>query len=385
MTQPISNRVYRQFYSALGFDENPFAYTNADQEERLLDYFVPPPYFPAVFGDPDRPQSFVVFAPRGGGKSAQRRKMESSCADNNVLAITYDRFEFPGIQRASDVTLAHHLRILLRYSLMGLLVTLNANPDLKEKLNKHERQTIIKLAAEYLDAINEFTVQNTLDSLKSLQDKAKQFWNDWLPAIGPAFKALFKKLLDVDLGSLAEYKDPAFSKGESLKSQLGLMVELAKKIGYKSIYFLIDRVDESELTGNDAIASFRMLEPLLRDLELLETRGVGFKFFLWDRLEPPYQEIARTDRIRQETLEWDNHMLRSLWQKRLRAFSLQKVGGLEEIGESTKPFSPDELALIFANRSPRDMIRIGSQIMVEQQEINLNGMCQAFETTGCGV
>ncbi len=46
------------FAASLGFEENPFQYTNANLEERLPDYFVPPPYFASVLGDPSKPETF---------------------------------------------------------------------------------------------------------------------------------------------------------------------------------------------------------------------------------------------------------------------------------------------------------------------------------------
>lgn len=52
----------------LGFAEDPFAKSNADEESNLESYFVPPPFFDAVFGNYHDPRSVIVFAPRGGGK-----------------------------------------------------------------------------------------------------------------------------------------------------------------------------------------------------------------------------------------------------------------------------------------------------------------------------
>src|SRR5208337_605365 len=83
----------RVFLSHLGFNDNPFQFTNADEEDHLQAYFIPPPYFNSVWGDPEAPQPHVVFAPRGGGKSAQRRMIEFKASEQNVFAITYDRFE----------------------------------------------------------------------------------------------------------------------------------------------------------------------------------------------------------------------------------------------------------------------------------------------------
>jgi hypothetical protein len=363
-------RTYRQFFSSLGFDENPFAHTNADEEERLQDYFIPPPYFPSVFGDPEHPKSFVVFAPRGGGKSAQRRMIEEQAADSQVLAITYDRFEFPDLKSAADITLAHHLRSVIRCILMGLLVTLHAEPALNENLNAYDKSTLVKLASEYLRGVTEQQLQQALDSLKSIKDKVRDFWNEWLPVLGVGIETLAKTLLKVDIQATEFSATEASAKSTQQKYQISLLVSIAKKLGFKSIYVLIDRVDESDLTGNDQHASFKLVAPLLRDLELLELKGIAFKFFLWDHLEPGYAEIARTDRIAQETLDWDDEMLKQMWRKRLRAFSNGRVQGLNEIATAIPPFHVDDLALIFSNHSPRDMIRIGDQIMAEQQEIN---------------
>jgi hypothetical protein len=124
----VSRREFLQYYSGLGFEDNPFAQTNADEEDRLPEYFVSPPYFESVFGNPLKPKSFIVFAPRGGGKSAQRRMIELRSSENNILSITYDNFDFADVNKASDVKIHHHLKRIIRFILTGLLVNLRPNP-----------------------------------------------------------------------------------------------------------------------------------------------------------------------------------------------------------------------------------------------------------------
>lgn len=85
----------RDFLAKLGFIENPFQSTNADEEEHLQTYFVPPPYFHSVWGDPDIPSSQVIFAPRGGGKSAQRRMIEYNAISADVFVSGGDRRDVP--------------------------------------------------------------------------------------------------------------------------------------------------------------------------------------------------------------------------------------------------------------------------------------------------
>ena len=54
-------------HESLGFQNHPFAKTNADEEESLHEYFVPPPFFDAIIGDANSPSSAIVLAPRGAG------------------------------------------------------------------------------------------------------------------------------------------------------------------------------------------------------------------------------------------------------------------------------------------------------------------------------
>ena len=81
-------------YETLGFLNHPFSKTNADEEPNLQNYFVPPPYFDAVVGDSSDPSAAVILAPRGAGKTALRRMVESQSIKSRFLAVTYDRFEF---------------------------------------------------------------------------------------------------------------------------------------------------------------------------------------------------------------------------------------------------------------------------------------------------
>lgn len=56
------------YLDKFGFQADPFQSTNAADEPEISNYFVPPPYFKAVVGDPSQPKSQVILAPRGGRK-----------------------------------------------------------------------------------------------------------------------------------------------------------------------------------------------------------------------------------------------------------------------------------------------------------------------------
>ena len=105
-------------FNKLGFKENPFAYTDADKEQLITEYFVPPPYFEAIQGDYNSPSSSVVLAPRGSGKTAQRKMIEEWSKDKPVLSVTVDRFEFGSNQTIDDVSLPYHLKNIITNTLL---------------------------------------------------------------------------------------------------------------------------------------------------------------------------------------------------------------------------------------------------------------------------
>ncbi len=355
-----------EFVQSLGFSEDPFAHTNADNESRLQEYFVKPPYFEEVFGDPDNPQSFFVFAPRGGGKSAQRIMIEKKCAESNVLSLTYDDFDLFPIRNAKEAKLEHHIRRILRIGFVGLLVSLDDEPAKVELLSKEEKSLLAKRIELHVENLSFPEFEATLKSLRSITDKIGRFFDKYRPYIGTAANAITQRILDTN--ALLPYAGSARLEEFNSKYELELLGQYARKIGYKSVYVLVDKVDESELTGNSAIRSFELLEPMVRSLHILETDGIAFKFFLWDAIEPRFAEVARPDRIRYRKLKWDNGTLKTLLQKRLMAFSNRTVRKLDSVADSIRPYDLDELAVLFANRSPRDLIRVCQKIVAEQQQ-----------------
>jgi hypothetical protein len=83
---------YANLLHNLGFQIDPFAKTNADEEDHLKSYFIEPPFFKAVYGDLASPKSALVFAPRGGGKTALKRMLELSSQTDPFLCINIQPF-----------------------------------------------------------------------------------------------------------------------------------------------------------------------------------------------------------------------------------------------------------------------------------------------------
>ena len=357
------------FFNNLGFDSNPFQYTNADDEERLEEYFIPPPYFNSVWGNPEKAKSATIFAPRGGGKTAQRRMIEfKSQSEKNVLCVTYSIFDFK--KQAKEIVLDDHLNKIIPIIMIGILTKLNDEPEIVVNLDKDDKKYLKKLIDTHLGTMSEYEFKNSIDALSSYSDKAKRIWNDHLSSINVAINLILNKL-GTSAVEIRKFEE-TLKFDETLRYQLEIIRQIVTKIGYKSIYILIDKVDESENTGNDASNASKLIEPLLKDLNILEMKGYGFKFFLWDNLLRYYEIFGRKDRIEYYSLDWNNSELKTMLSKRLETFSNGKISELSSVVDQYSIIDINDLILLFAQKSPRNVIRILQDITSEQREIDIN-------------
>lgn len=355
----------------LGFESNPFQYTDAEREKLLPEYFVPPPYFDSVWGDPITPMPTVVLAPRGSGKTAQKKMIEIHALSSQiVLPISYNRFEFTELKTLDDVALDYHISNICRLVTAAILSFLEEKEEQRNQLSKWQRIRLASLTEFYLSDLSSDYLRNIAEAVQPLSAKARIIWNAYLAEPAAKLFATFASgwgwmPIEPDFKLIGKSTKSVLA---PLKSHLEMLADLAKTIGFVSIYVLIDKVDETELTGNDSEQTFKLLTPILKDLDFLSLRGYGFKFFLWDALLPYYIKSARPDRVAQYHLEWTRPQLHTMLQNRLQAHSkgrLQKLSSVsEDIGSSL-----DELVVAFSQRSPRNVIRICEKILSEQLRI----------------
>jgi hypothetical protein len=359
------------FYENLGFENHPFAKTNADEEPHLEKYFVPPPFFDAVLGDPKTPNASVVLAPRGGGKTALRRMVEDLGRDKKILAVTYDRFEFTSQDNFETIGLQYHLRNIIIRILISYLSYLSEYPDVLKNLDKQKKKALSLFIHSYIGDMTGNSLQELLNNLKSLPEKFRDFWNQHVGVLESVINFLLKQY-GLETLDLPDIKQEEKKLSSTYKYQLELLREFVNPLGFQSIYVLIDKVDETEQTGNNPSATYQLIGPMIRDLDLLGLQGYGFKFFLWDKVEPYYKENARPDRVHQYQLSWKRESLQAVLSARLSAFSNGKISSFESIMEEKPQFNIDALISVLANGSPRNLIRLCEKILAVQAEANPN-------------
>jgi hypothetical protein len=373
------------FLARFGFIADPFESTNAETEPYLDRYFVPPPYFVGVMGDPSTPVSHVVLAPRGGGKTAQRRMIEDySASSGDFLCVTYDSFDqSPGFN-PKTVDLAYHLNQICRLLLLGILSHLDEHPEVSDRLSAHQK-AVLKFGAErFLGSLSIQEFETALRSVKNLGDKASDVWRKYGGPIAVAIQALLAR------AGLNDVKVPTelaseIRRDETLRYQFEALIGIAQSMGFRSTYVLVDKVDEIPSTASDAEATFDLIRPLATDLPTLETPGCGFKFFLWDHIGTMYREGGgRPDRVQILELDWSTTQLQEMLEQRLLAYSDGQVSHLTQM-MCDPTLNLDLLVAYLAQGSPRDMIRVTKSIINEETRVSTESLCLSENSVWAGI
>ncbi|MGU3360336.1 P-loop ATPase, Sll1717 family [Methylobacterium sp. M6A4_1b] len=368
-----------EFLASFGFSEDPFASTNAANEPLIDRYFVDPPFFPAVVGDPASPKSNVVFAPRGGGKTAQKIMIEKrSLESNQFLCVTYDRFPTENIKQPKEASAEYHLENITRVLLLAVLIEVEDRGYLPEGFDEVDRRVIVGLSKNLLGNISAEKFKESISSIKSIGDKAGDLFRKYGGVVVGLLNVVTAKF---GYGKFDAAVNSTKRMDETIRFQFEALLPIVQKFGFKSTYILVDRVDELSITASDAQKTFEFLEPLLIDLPLLETPGVAFKFFLWDQMKEAYLEAGgRPDRLIEYVLDWSVEDLETVLSKRLTTYSGGAIRRFDQILTGDAGYDVHRLISYFAHGSPRDMVRICKKIVDEHTRTGRYGPRIDFKT-----
>ena len=152
---------------------------------------------------------------------------------------------------------------------------------------------------------------------------------------------------------------------DELINDLYAVSAVTEQLQFDGWYILIDKVDEDEHTDSGAEKATKLVTPLIKNLRILEIPRLGFKFFLWDQVRPLLvEEKVRLDKIRNWTMSWSRDELRQMINRRLAAYSNNRVLSLDAI-------SSEDLSNIYdtiidhAMFSPREIVHILDSIFRE--------------------
>ncbi|MCP4349888.1 MAG: toll/interleukin-1 receptor domain-containing protein [Desulfobacterales bacterium] len=298
-----------QWLEDAGFKRNPFVKKDADNDPYLKEYFVEPLGFEEVLGN----NSVVLYAPKGGGKTACRIMAEHTCKtgyglNDKVLCVSYNNIQevFEQIKHNQDsVTVAVYVKNILK----------NAVPKLFEKLMVCPEQK-----------------QKELEQLRLIMDDDI---NDFSPV-------------------------------QVMKS----FADMIKTAGFDSLFILVNNTDNLCLTFNGTYSYKEAFEHfIVENLKLTDKYDIFFKFFLPSDiyiLLNHSEFFFKIKKLKAVYIEWPEEKLREILRLRLKA-ATQKARGspitsLDEL--SRTGFLRIDDVLLKYSKTPRELIKLGENILM---------------------
>ena len=380
-----------QLWLVWGLSGNPFAETVADRQAELEAVYIEPPYFRELLGAAGRPAPALVFGYRGEGKTALRKMIRFTLDQERVgrgsFVVDHTDFSEWSYDSAGESTLERHLARLIERATDQFLTIAAADFEVARLLGQDKRrQTLELLALQYLAGRGYHDVERRLVAAYELADRdqprtrradlSRRAYGvtSWLRQMQAVQQAgLGSDVMAVKLLYAAAALVAPLPASEQAPDSAGLhlwraLVNLIRACGFESVYVLVDGLDEAERFSVDYAAVTQLVRPLLTSLRFLEMPGVAVKLFVPMQVRDLIGPL-RTDRITTKVIAWTREGLERFTAKRLRAFSGDRIGNFGRIVASEEYHYFEETLYYYAAGSPRNLIRIISEIVAELCEL----------------
>jgi hypothetical protein len=339
--------------ATLGFRYHPFAFFEAEKmrPEILEETFVAHPGFDDHIKDLH--SSAVLLAPRGGGKTAGRLRLEVylnqlqqqafagwPLEDGSVFAplvVVYKNFE-KIVEHPSDVDLHKHTKPLLSSVAEAVYNLITTYPERFEDLNRLARDWWWAFLAMYLEG-------------ESLTYRMRE---------GPLAEDWSR-----------ETERPAlFHPNSTLQSILEGVQKRLAGLNLTTLFILVDEVD-GYIETQPLAKMEALVAPLLNSLPLLSLSGTVWKFFLPDTLEKMalHSTGYETARLNLVTIRWNESSLRKLLSLRLAWASngrIQDIAQLCDQEMSNVDIEQELVELAFRHSRlgpPRALLELGQYLL----------------------
>lgn len=361
--------LINRFLRLHNFTEHPFTKVAGEKEELLELYFVEPRYFSEALGDANHPKSYVIFGPRGGGKSAIRSMIEVYCNNEKfeddiggkVLSITYDDFTALRLGQLNTITLTDHVNEILKRGVAKLSLSLVERGLVGEDLPVESRGLLRWYIDEYMTDLSRLELDSILRAIESKSEKIRGLIANVMEIYNTLISVLNLEKIDPSKPTeIPKSRRDAISSIHVMET----FTRLAEDVGFKAVYILVDKIDETDYTGGQSNKAARLVHPLLTNIRLLEISRGAFKFFLWENVRSHFGEELRTDRIKMKPTEWTDSDLERMFLGRIGAYSLKRAT-IETLFKDEIKDEVINMLVKLSFRSPRDLNRLMESIFAE--------------------
>lgn len=381
-------------FNNLGFSGNPFSKRSSEQElDFISEIFYEPNYYSTLVSDLASGDTRFVIGQRGHGKSSIVNKLfEDLELMNNILVVKIDRYDSIPLKN-NEIDL---LLIIIRKLVTKLSLKLLVEPKLVKRLNKYEKERLSFLISMFFKSISDAEFQDVVDKIQKF--KAKNFLirlfnrfginilNQLASSAVNVTSNLVRQSIGIEgisndnlyreyFGNIEEFKiskqdiNSTDCTKDELKNLLDHLFGILSKLGTKKTVILFDKIDEFQQLNQEVSTIANFTSEILSDNELLLNDSFSVGFSLWSELKSELSGTVRFDKFGTIDVRWTNKDMIPLINKRLKYFS--KANQIN-FGHIIRNDFDQEEVIKLANKSPRDLISLLSEIYQEQSNRNIS-------------
>jgi hypothetical protein len=380
-----------QLVETLQLKGNPFEHYVAETEPNISEYAVKPPYFEAIGARANNRSSYILFGDRGAGKSATRltvfKELWSRKSRGDRVPLAANMTDFSSVlvgkklHGLSEVALVKEAAFVVIESLLTWLSVLEEE-DRKVfvgGMNDDEKALSYRMLRDYYlvrpDAKRARSARDAMVLLNQALLARNKLWMEqrWEAVTG--IVATIANILvkrELGEGGITEDAKALVAKEQVAEIDailvLHQLVDFVRIFDFSGVVILIDKVDETEATGNSADQTAALIYPLLARVQLLEVKDFSWIYFLWSSVRAFFEGAVypvRLDKIGHATVTWPDEFFSLMLEKRVRFYSGDRCGfeGLFSDRDCAKKIMPELVRV--AMRSPRELIRLMDVIIRE--------------------
>jgi Cdc6-like AAA superfamily ATPase len=381
---------FNDFTQGLGLDRYPFSVFTAEEEKEFLRVaFVRPiAYSPAIQAAREGKNIFL-YGERGTGKTALLFELVSERSKAAKVAQVSNFSDLPLVPGRADIY-GLYVSTLTDLLFKKLLPQMSNVVFERPKLDRDDKVLVSYLLKNHTSTLSRAALREDLRKIQHGRLKRGAAWvfNFFRGVANQAANTgvdIASHTIRQSLGlpdpseneasSAKDYferielaVDSDFDEGKANALLLKKTVELCHKLGVKPITLVLDRIDEDSRLRNDSAVIANFLRPFLVENEIFYGNDLQFIFSIWSI---PFQNVKsdfRANKFCVEQVQWRDHELINVLDKRLKLHSNNKVTSYSQLFGDPTFFNNNLLPL--ANANPRDLWQLMNQVLREQYQLD---------------
>lgn len=340
-------KEFGEFYKDFGLQSYPFdSYTTENELDKIKELFIEPMDYSFIKETFKSNKTLILLGNRGTGKTAILCDLIRKSSGDDELLINIE--DYSAINEKAS--LLDYYTLIIRGIVENLFEQLIDKQKRIKKLEKEDKIFISYLLYKYTNSVTQGILVEKIEEIQispirrfikrnltqirtilnygatvvtnSISETITKHFSMLPPVNEEMIKDIFPQF---ELGV-----DKEFNKVDVSYNLINRICAIVRKLQFKKIVILLDKIDEDSRLANDAEKIGAFIKPLLTDNKLLLNQGLQLIISIWSVPFNMIVDEVRTQKHGSKELNWRNEDLVKALNRRISVFSNKQVNNYLE-------------------------------------------------------